>query len=83
MPEMPIIKQTYLNTKIISRIRPQVLPHKHISIAVVKHLILTMILRRRPDSQVRQTGCVRVIVDGVPEVLVSGELGGLIEFAAD
>lgn len=79
----PWSERSYLDAKVLGSILPQVLPHKHISITVVEHFILTMLLASRPNSQIGQTRGIRVIIDGVPEILIPGKLGRLVELAAD
>lgn len=42
-----------------------------------------MLLTSRPNSQIGQTRGIRVIIDRVPEILIPGELGRLVELTAD
>lgn len=75
-------KTPYLDPEIFGYILPHMLPHKNITIDVIEDLIPAVFLRGCPDCEIRQARCVRIIVDGVPEVLISRECRWLVELPA-
>lgn len=73
----------YLNAEVFGDILPQVFPHKDISVAMKEIFVLTVVVCRSVDSQISQARRVRIVVDGVPEILVAWELSRLAKLTAD
>lgn len=72
----------YLYVEVLAQLEPEVFPHKHIAVGMIKCLVASVLMSGCPDAQVGNAGGIGAIISCVKEELVAGENRNLARFAA-